>query len=180
MYKPCYTLKAIAVFYTCLTGGLRYRQKQNISVCMSRANRPMKPFIKKTFAPEQHLQRPEMGTPHECWMFFKLYFFILDFSSKHTFDLIEFTDFIALHLFLGQLRGVVEKYFHWEFPPWVPSRFCPPLAVCPWTSHLTFCGAGGCSAFGSIEVELSELQLLLSVPASWIPRDSDSQPVWHF
>lgn len=135
--KPRRTLKAIAVFYTCLTGGLRYCRKQNISVCTSRANRPMKPCIKKTFAPEKPLQRPEMGTAHECECSSNSVSSFLTFFQKHTFDLIEFADFIALHLFHGQLRGVVEKHFHEECPPQVPSRFCPPLTVCPWTRHLT-------------------------------------------
>lgn len=56
MCMPCINHAALSrpllFFYTCLTGGLRYCQKQDISVCMSRSNWPMKPFIKKTFAPE--------------------------------------------------------------------------------------------------------------------------------
>lgn len=41
--------------YTCLTGGLRYCQKQITNVCMSRSSWPVKPFIKKTFAPDMSL-----------------------------------------------------------------------------------------------------------------------------
>ena len=181
MYKPCCTLKTIAVFYTCLTGGLRYCQKQNISVCMSPSNWPMKPFIKKTFAPEKRLQWPEMGTPHECWMFFKLLFLHSWLFSKHTFNLIEFANFIALHSFHGQLYRFVEKCFHRELPDLDPVLVLPLSGCLSLGEPLNLFGAplldplrlnpGGCIKWSPV-IPLNSCIMT--------PRDSDRQPVWHF
>lgn len=140
----------------------------------------MKPFIKKTFAPEKGLQWPEMGPPHECWMFFKLYFFILDFLffSKHTFDSIEFADPIALRSFHGPCYGMVENYFRRELPDMGPLLVLSISGFLSLGKPLSLWGGPHFFIHWSWiqEVALNDLQLFLSALASWFQEIvTDSQ-----
>lgn len=160
MCMPCINHAALSrpllFFYTCLTRGLRYCQKQDISVCMSRSNWPMKPFIKKTFAPES--VSSDLKWAH---------LMNVEWSSNSIFSfLIFFKTHIRLHRiywfytpFRGQLCGAIEK-----IPPLGVLRpgsclALPLLAVCSGGSHLTFFGNPSPSprTFGSREVESRRL-----------------------
>lgn len=139
MYKPCCILKAAAVSCTCLTGSLRYCQKQNIRVCLSLSKWPVKPFIRK---PLHQRTSPATWNGPTSWMLNGLQTRFLHswLFSEHTLDVIEFTDFLVLYYSMDGGVGLYKKLPLGVLRP----GFCPGSAIfwlfALWASYLTFWG----------------------------------------
>lgn len=152
MYKPCCTLKAVAVSCTCLTGSLRCCQKQNTRACMPPSDWPVKPFIRK---PLHQRTSPAACHGPTSWMLNGLQTLFLHswlFSRTHIWcDWIYW--FRGIMPFRGWLYGVVEEVSIGSSQTWVLSWFCHFLAVCPLGKLLNLFGG---PIFGSSNGRIQE------------------------